>query len=303
MVLYEYRADMLPEITFSGRQESDKQWKNIRRMTDEYIYYFVVEGDVYLEEDGMSYHLTKGDCFLLESGKLHFGTRYSDCRFYYVHFKHPGIKKVEKTDVEWTAGIENHHGDWKTSPEHGPFPEENIFIHKHIRVEDHAAYMNLCNLFEQMLNRQNVRLEYFQILGACTLSEIFIELQRQFAVTLFRNVVCGAEKFDRINAVLRYLHTNFGKKITSEDIERDISYNFDYLNQLFGKYLRVSIFKLLENIRMEEAKHILQTELLGIREIARKVGYMDETYFSRVFKKHTGFTPTEYRKKSEGTGI
>jgi len=297
MNVYEYPGDRLPEITFSGRQESEELWCNIRRITNEYIFYFVIEGDVYLKEDGMDYHLTKGDCFLLEPRKLHFGTQYSDCRFYYVHFVHPGIQPVRENEQTWISGIENNHGSWRTSPEHGPFPEERIFIHKYFHVEDRAAFTNLCSMFEQMLNRQNVRLEYFNLLSACVLSEIFIELQRQFAVTLFRKVACGAEKSERINTVLLYLQTNYMRKLTSADIEREVSYNFDYLNQLFSRHLHISIFKMLENIRMEEAKHILQTRSLSIREIAQEVGYSDETYFSKVFKKHTGFTPSEYRRR------
>ena len=296
MNLYQYSADRLPEITFSGRQESDGFWSNIRRITQEYIFYFVTEGDVYLKEDGTDYHLTKGDCFLLEPGKLHFGTKTSECHFYYVHFVHPDIRPVQETTEAWIADIEKNHGSWRTSPEHGPFPEHRIFIHKYFRVEDHAAFTNLCHMFEQMLNRQNVRLEYFNILSSCALSEIFIELQRQYAGTLFRKVACGAEKSERINAVLFYLHTNYMHKLTSEDIEREISYNFDYLNQLFSKHLHISIFKLLENIRIEEAKHILQTRSLSVTEIAREVGYSDETYFAKVFKKRTGYTPSEYRK-------
>ncbi len=302
MDIFQYRADILPEITYSGRQKSDTLWCNIRRVTNEYIFYFVIEGDVYLEEDGVEYHLTKGDCFLLEPKKLHFGIQYSDCRFYYVHFVHPEIQPVRMAEEDWVGAIENNHGAWRTNPEHGPFPENHIFIHKYFHVEGSGAFTNICNMFEQMLNRQSVRLEYFNILSACVLSEIFIELQRQFAVTLFRNVACGAEKSERINTVLLYLQTNYKRKITSVDIEREVSYNFDYLNQLFSKHLHISIFKMLENIRMEEAKHILQTRSLSIREIAQEVGYTDETYFAKVFKKRTGFTPTEYRRSSTQAG-
>ena len=297
MKLYQYPADRLAEITFSGKQESDGTWCNIRRITHEYIFYFVTEGDIYLKEDGKEYHLTKGDCFLLEPEKLHFGTKPSKCRFYYVHFVHSNLQPVIEPEDVWLSSIEKNHGSWRTSPEHGPFPEHRIFIHKYLHIEDRVAFTNMCHMFEQMLNRKNVRLEYFNILSSCALSEIFIELQRHYAGTLFRKVACGAEKTERINAVLLYLHTNYMRKLTSADIEREVSYNFDYLNQLFSKYLHISIFKMLENIRMEEAKHILQTRSLSITEIAGEVGYSDETYFAKVFKKRTGYTPSEYRRR------
>ena len=54
MQIFEYPAYLLPRITYSGQQDSrEKPWRNIRRTTDEYILYFVVEGEVFLEEDGI----------------------------------------------------------------------------------------------------------------------------------------------------------------------------------------------------------------------------------------------------------
>jgi two-component system response regulator YesN len=47
---------------------------------------------------------------------------------------------------------------------------------------------------------------------------------------------------------------------------------------------------------MEAAKHILETRSLSVKEIAGEVGFSDEAYFSKVFKRRTGYTPTEYRK-------
>jgi YesN/AraC family two-component response regulator len=86
------------------------------------------------------------------------------------------------------------------------------------------------------------------------------------------------------------------RPLSSSEIENELSYNFDYLNQLFAKHLHTSIFKLLENIRMEAAKHILQTSSISIKELAGEVGYIDEAYFSKVFKRRVGCTPSEYRR-------
>jgi two-component system response regulator YesN len=139
-------------------------------------------------------------------------------------------------------------------------------------------------------------MEHFNVLGAHTLSEFFIELTRQSARSVFAAGRGGEGVSERINAVLLYLHTSYMHPISSADIERELSYNFDYLNQLFAKHLHVSIFKLLENVRMEAAKHILQTSALSVKELAGEVGYSDEAYFSKVFKRRVGCTPSEYRR-------
>ncbi len=297
MEIFEYRADILPHITYSGQQDSiEKPWCNIHRVASEYIFYFVVEGEIFLTEDGVPYHLSKGDCLLLEEGKLHFGTQYTNCSFFYVHFSHPAIQKRTLSEKEWEAEAIQARAAWYTSAEDGPFPRDTVAIQKRYHIEDRTAFLSLCNMLEQLLSRQRFRLEHFCTLGAAALSEVFIELERLYARSLFRGHAQGESISERIHSVLRYLHANYMRPLSSTDIEKDISYNFDYLNQLFAKHLHVSIFKLLENIRMEAAKHILQTSSISIKELAGEVGYIDEAYFSKVFKRRVGCTPTQYRE-------
>ena len=303
MEIFEYPAHTLAHVTYSGKQDSKKPWCNIRRVVSEYIAYFVVEGEIFLEEDGTPYHLTKGAFFQLEPGKLHFGTRYTDCIFYYVHFLHPDIKKRECTEISVSNALESAHAAWLTCAEDGPYPTDFISFYKRGRAEDRTAFTSLCYMFEQLISRQTLRLEHFNILGAQALSEIFIELTRQSARALFRSRTRGESASERLNSVLLYLHANYRHTITSVDIEKELSYNFDYLNQLFSRHLHTSIFKLLENIRIEAAKHILKTRSLPIKEIAGEVGFTDEAYFSKVFKKRTGCSPTEYREHGTGENL
>ncbi len=295
MDIFEYPANRLSHITYSGKQNSKKPWCNIRRVASEYILYFVVEGEVFLEEDGISHHLTKGDLMLLEPGKLHFGTKYTDCVFYYVHFLHPDMKKREETE-QTILEDERAHAAWRIAEESGPFPGGSVCFPKRFHIEDRTAFTAIGNLFEQLLYRQTLRMEHFGALGACSLHEIFIELSRKRALLRFG----GAGRESRIpallNATLLYLHANYKRPLRSADIERELSYNFDYLNQLFSRYLHISLFRLLENIRIEEAKHILKARSLPISEIAGEVGYSDEAYFSKVFKRKTGCTPSQFRR-------
>ena len=53
----------------------------------------------------------------------------------------------------------------------------------------------------------------------------------------------------------------------------------------------------LTEIRMNRARELLAGTELSMKEICGEVGYSDPNYFSRIFKKHTGLTPTEYKEK------
>lgn len=51
----------------------------------------------------------------------------------------------------------------------------------------------------------------------------------------------------------------------------------------------------MTNLRVTKAKELLEDETVSIKEVCYKVGYSDPNYFSKIFKKATGMTPTEYR--------
>ena len=53
----------------------------------------------------------------------------------------------------------------------------------------------------------------------------------------------------------------------------------------------------LINVRVEKAKEYLGNPQMNIREVGTLVGYINPNYFSRIFKKKTGFTPIEYRNQ------
>ena len=299
MELFKYRADILPEITYAGYHDIDYPYRNIRRVCEDYIFYLVTDGEMYLEEDGKSYHLKKGDCFLLEAGKLHFGTRDTYYHLFFIHFRHPAIKKITVEEEAWTKQLPERHSAWLTSMERGPFPENGIVLEKHFRLEDRNDFSAIRSMIERMLERQMVHLENFNVLCSCAVTEIFVEIYRRAVMARLQNTEHGAEGSQRVNEVLHYLNSNYKRKLTGAVLEKELSYNFDYLNQLFRKHLGISIFKMLENIRMEAARNILQTRALSVKYTANEVGYADETYFSKVFKKHTGFSPAAYRRNRQ----
>lgn len=59
----------------------------------------------------------------------------------------------------------------------------------------------------------------------------------------------------------------------------------------------------ISNLRIEHAQRMLQSNDLAIQEIAVKIGFKSSYYFSRIFKKKTGFTPSDYRLTSSSKPI
>lgn len=104
----------------------------------------------------------------------------------------------------------------------------------------------------------------------------------------------GAEKSpSRVNDIFRYIHANFQRRITLSDIARSCNGNEQHLNRLFKKSSGKTIMNYINHIRIETAGRMLRSENYTVKEVSRLVGYDDEFYFSRVFKKITGISPSK----------
>ena len=79
------------------------------------------------------------------------------------------------------------------------------------------------------------------------------------------------------------------------------SYTEKYLSSLFKKNMQIGFISYLNNLRIQYAIELIQKRKMSISEIAEACGYRDYSYFSRVFKKSTGKTPTESLKESSKT--
>lgn len=291
MEFFEYRADILPAITLININKNPKPQRNIHRTSEDYIFYLMKSGEMYFKEDGKDYVLKKGETFLFEPGKEHFGTKDTEYSFYYIHFKHKYAKKVVLTDEEVKDRIKKNTISYEKT-----LGENKIIIPKRMNFLNTSVFSNLCNLCEKAINDNFLRLNNYETLTSCSANEIFIKAYRSF---MFYSVSNKGRSFvgeHRINEVISFLNSNFKRKLTSEIIEHELSYNFDYLNQQFKKYVHTSIFKTLENIRMEEAKNILKNTDESVNFVAQEVGYEDGTYFSKAFKKASGYSPSVYRE-------
>jgi len=99
-----------------------------------------------------------------------------------------------------------------------------------------------------------------------------------------------------VRQMMQYLNEHLADKITLEDLEKKFSTNRNRINDLFVRETTMTCLNYLLKLRMNLAQILLsETELL-IGEIAARVGYEDANYFIKVFKKHTGVTPSKYRE-------
>ena len=104
---------------------------------------------------------------------------------------------------------------------------------------------------------------------------------------------------DRLDKILRYIKRHHTESITLESISRRFACSRSYLSHNLTKRLGVSFREYLTELRLQDAKSLLENSNLNVTEIALSVGFSDSNYFTNVFKKHLGISPLAYRKQKK----
>lgn len=103
--------------------------------------------------------------------------------------------------------------------------------------------------------------------------------------------------------VKKYLQHNYMLyDVSLDSISAILNINASYFSMLFKKSFGVNFVDYLTGLRMGAARRLLADPFLTTAEVANMVGYESPNYFTRVFKKNTGMTPTEYRKSNPDDG-
>lgn len=105
------------------------------------------------------------------------------------------------------------------------------------------------------------------------------------------------EPSENISDIILYLHTNYDKKVTIEELTDIFHINRTTLSEKFRRSTGLSIIEYLVKYRIKMASVMLRETWLPISEILNRVGFNDSVHFSRMFKKHMGYTPSGYREK------
>lgn len=98
-----------------------------------------------------------------------------------------------------------------------------------------------------------------------------------------------------IDKVILYIHANYDEKITINHLTEIFHINRTTLSEEFAKATGMSVIDYLIKLRIKIASILLSQTAIPISEIIYRTGFNDSTHFGKMFRKHTGFSPSQYR--------
>jgi YesN/AraC family two-component response regulator len=119
--------------------------------------------------------------------------------------------------------------------------------------------------------------------------------------TLGVNQKQGAEAQRLVRKAMAYLHKHHAKPLTREKVARYVGVSEDYLTRCFQQELHMPPMTYLTRYRINQAKTLLARGEMNVTLVATTVGFSSEFYFSRVFRREVGVTPSSYRRGQRST--
>ena len=158
-----------------------------------------------------------------------------------------------------------------------------------LTIPDQQIYQELLSLF-QRIEREYLSENLFA-------QEMAMNLLEQLLIKCFRLDPKNRQRmFDpRVLSACHFISDNLDKNYKISEIADHIHVSPSRLAHLFVQQVGTSMIKWREEQRMIKAQHLLHSSASPIYQIARQLGYDDQLYFSRLFKRYTGINPSDYR--------
>lgn len=235
-----------------------------------YILHFISDGKGIFKCHGKTYHLSRGDVFLVKP----------DTEVYYQadennpwSYMWVGFNGIKAAGYLATAGLEGETVTCKC--------ENTPLIFSYIQQMIICRHLTLAN----------------ELKREAALLQIFSVLMEEYKDTLPKQ-----ERYDYpyqiyVEQAIDYIQRNFRRNIRINDLASYIGVDRSYLATIFKSVTSLSPQEYLLRYRMEQAEFLLQNKEYKVGDVAELVGYHDQLAFSKMFRRYKGLSPTEYREQ------
>lgn len=232
----------------------------------DYQLLYIYEGKAHFYFDGVERIVNKGEMVLFRpyDHQSYFYFPKDKCQSYWVHFTGSEVDKIL---------------DYYQLPN-----KENIFYS--------STSPEYKWLFEQMIRELQLCRANYQELLTMALRHIFLLINRY----LKESKKSGISAYNEIEHAIRYFNEHYKEDINIEDYAKSLHMSACWFNRRFKQVTKVTPLQYIISIRIANAKTLLETKDYNVAETAREVGFSNPLYFTRLFTKNTGISPSEYKK-------
>jgi YesN/AraC family two-component response regulator len=290
------KADISSPLVFSncGNFTSDSKWLHMERTIDNYELIIMNKGTMYIEQADEKYELKEGELLLLEPDHKHKGYDYSEkgTSFYWLHFycnEDYKLYNYEEAIAEISIARSNPYFNGLNSSVLIPTISRNLNLDR-INV----LFRQLMHLSQSpYYTRQSVNYN---------LTSLLIEVTEQVLLNFDASFKHQKEQ-DMLPEILQWIKIHITQNISLKNVSYEFNFSKEYLARYFKKRMGMSMQQYINYLRITKAKQLLCSSALNIKEISEELGFIDEKYFLKLFKKYENLTPKQFRNAYNMTFI
>ncbi len=159
-------------------------------------------------------------------------------------------------------------------------------------------YYILGNLPIDEDEKESYHRQYFRQIDETENEEEFLSTVERIGKEILAIAENGSEGDNQsLNNLLAYIGEHYMEELRLEELAGKLGYNYSYLSAIFNRQMREGFSDYLNHVRIEKACEYLNDRSVAVSHVSELVGYNNHSYFCRVFKKQTGYTPSEYRRR------
>jgi len=245
------------------------------RTLDFNVLIYVIEGTIYVTEDGADYAVNSGEMLFLKNGLRHFGKHEisKGTRWYFVHFY-----------FDEQSGLEEFLPNTNPIQQYEPVKFSKVLPKFLTGMKGSAVEKKLSELIKYFHSDDKMKKWNINLMLHSLLSEIAMYSETsEHSVTL-------SEK------ISLHLNEHYAEPFSAKALEKEFFLSYKYMASVFKKETGLTMQQYHTSLRMNEACRLLKSTLMPVGEISETVGYQDMLYFSRCFHRFSGVSPTEYRR-------
>lgn len=282
------KASIDSPLTFSicGNFTADSKWLHMNRVIDNYEIIIMNKGTMYIQQDDEKYEIKEGNILLLEPGLRHKGYNFSDkgTSFYWVHFYSSEAYAMNHTEAASEILI----------AQNNPYFNG---LNSSILIPTLSRNLNLDRinvLFRQLLHLSQSTYYTNQSVNYI-LTSLLIEITEQVILNFKTSIKKSTQEEDILPQILQWIKIHLTQNISLKNVAYEFNFSKEYLARYFKKRMGMSMQEYINYLRISDAKKLLCNSNLNIKEIAHELGFVDEKYFLKLFKKYENLTPKQFR--------
>lgn len=257
------------EVLFAGQSQTDSLHCMGPLIHAHYIVHYVISGKGTVTMRGITYELASGDSFFIfpEESVRYEADQHEPWRYCWIGFKGNRFKHL----------LQGIHITPQQPIVRSIANDELVHLYKEVRDE----------LTKGSLSAGLFAAGYLQLIMA----RYSQEKEKQLQIRTYKTPAQLA-----IDEVIAYIDFNYPQPLTIAELADRTGYHRSHLSKLFNQIHGISPLAYLIKVRLEQAQ-LLLAQHIPVHQVAQAVGFHDPLYFSKLFKRHIGITPSQYQAK------